>query len=82
MTAAIFAVFKYNGQDQFALYKESHGAIIPAFVLLRFLTIYKLQQAADRFSFGGIHGLYHGIGIGVVETDHQAVAAFQFFAER
>jgi len=75
MTAAFFAVFEYNGQHQFALDKKSHRTIVTAFVLLRFLAIYKLQQPADRFSFGGIHCLYHGIGVGVVETDHQAVTS-------
>jgi len=82
MTATFFTVFKYNGQHQFALDKESHRTIVTTFVLLRFLTIYKLQQAADRFSFGGIQGLYQGIGIGVVEIYYKAVAAFQFSTER
>ncbi len=82
MPAAFFAVFKYNGQHQFTLDKEGHCAIVPAFVLLRFLTIHKLQQPANSFSFGGIHGLYHGIGVGVVEIYYKAVAAFQFFTER
>lgn len=82
MPAAFFAVFKYDRQHQFTLDKKSHRTIITAFVLLRFLTVHKLQQPADRLSFGGIHGLYHGIGVGVVEIYYKAVAAFQFFTER
>ena len=80
MTAAFFAVFKHNGQNQFALDKESHRTIITAFILLCFLTIYKLQQAANGFLFSRIHCLYNRIGVWVVETDSKAVAPFEFFA--
>lgn len=78
MSAAYFAVFEYNRQNEFTLDKEGHGTIIPAFVLLRLFAIYKLKQPTYCLVFRGTHSFDYGIGIRVVEAHNKAVASVQF----
>ncbi len=78
MPATLLAEFEYDRQNLVTGLKKDHITIITAFELFGRFGIYKARQFLNGFGFGSTDFLNHGIAVGCIKRDDQAVATFQF----